>query len=113
MSLQLHIDGTSRGNPGPTGVGIVLRDDDDRILEQTGRFLADLTDLEAAVQSLLIGLEVAAGADSTRGEMTIFSSSQWLVRQRLTAFIQTDQSILNPLDAWAEPCAVIRRRLGG
>ena len=81
MALRLHIDGVSQGNPGPTGVGIVLRDADEQVLQQSGSFLGELTDLEAVAKSLLIGLEIAAEADTS--ELSVFSSSEWVVRQIL------------------------------
>ena len=31
-ALSLYIDGASRGNPGPAGVGVVFRDGGDRTL---------------------------------------------------------------------------------
>jgi len=108
MALHLHIDGTSQGNPGPTGIGIVIQDRDERIVHQTGRFLGELTDMEGAVQGLLIGLEAAAAVEES--EIAVFSSSQWLVRQltgqgrdpgdRLTMLLAQAQMLLLRFDGW-------------
>ncbi len=81
MALRLYIDGVSRGNPGSTGVGVVLCDADEQVLRQIGSFLGELTDLEAVAKSLLIGLEIATAADTS--ELAVFSSSEWVVRQVL------------------------------
>jgi len=108
MALHLHIDGTSQGNPGPTGVGIVIQDQDERVVHQTGRFLGELTDMEGAIQGLLIGLEAAVAVDAS--EIAVFSSSQWLVRQLtgqgrdpgdpLAMLLAQAQMLLLQFDGW-------------
>jgi len=108
MPLRLYIDAISRGSPGPAGVGVVIRDADDHLLKQMGRFLGERSDLEAAVQSLLIGLEAAAPL--AQGEVAILSSSAWLVRQvtgqgrdpgdRLAELLTQAQMLLLQFDTW-------------
>jgi len=108
MALHLYIDGVSRGNPGPTGIGIVLQGPDERILQQAGRFLGDLTDMEAAAHGLLVGLEAAAADRSD--EIAVFSTSQWLVRQltgqgrapgdHLAMLLAQTQMLLLRFDTW-------------
>lgn len=108
MALYLYIDGVSRGNPGPTGIGIVLQSPDEQILQQGGRFLGDLTDMEAAAQGLLAGLEAAAATEPD--EIAVFCSSQWLVRQltgqgrppgdHLAMLLAQAQMLLLRFDTW-------------
>jgi ribonuclease HI len=108
MSLRLYIDAVSRGNPGPAGIGMVVRGQDDQVLRQAGRFLGELTDLEATVRSLLIGLEAATAIG--HAEIAVFSSSPWLVRQitgqghdpgeRLARLLAQAQMLLLQFDTW-------------
>lgn len=80
MNCTLHIDGGARGNPGPAGVGVVLRcADDNRPLHEAGYFLGTATNNVAEYRGLIRGLEVAGklGADP----LHIHSDSELMVKQ--------------------------------
>lgn len=82
MNCTLHIDGGARGNPGPAGAGIVLRDaDTGRTLHEAGYFLGRTTNNVAEYRGLLHGLELAAELGPAM--LTIYSDSQLMVRQLL------------------------------
>jgi phosphoribosylglycinamide formyltransferase-1 len=74
-----HIDGGSRGNPGPAAAGFTLTDSSGTQLEGKGFFLGKATNNIAEYTGFLKALEAAkqAGAE----QLTVFSDSELLVRQ--------------------------------
>lgn len=76
----IHIDGGSRGNPGPAAAGVVVRAADDGIvLHEAGLFLGKTTNNVAEYRGLLAALEAATRLNVTHAE--VFSDSELLVRQ--------------------------------
>lgn len=58
-TLTLEFDGGSRGNPGPAGIGIVLRAADATTLVTLGRFIGRATNNVAEYRALITALEEA------------------------------------------------------
>ena len=79
MRLTIHIDGGSRGNPGPAASGIVITAEDGTILHKAGLFLGQATNNVAEYKGLVAGLHAAKRLGA--GEVDVFSDSQLLVRQ--------------------------------
>jgi ribonuclease HI len=79
ITASLYCDGASRGNPGPSGAGVVLLDHNDDQILQLSCFLDSATNNEAEYQALIRGLEAAGelGLKSLR----IFSDSELVVKQ--------------------------------
>lgn len=79
MKLILHTDGAARGNPGPAGIGIVIRAEDGTTLAELGEYIGEATNNVAEYRALIRGLEEARrlGADSVE----ILADSELLVRQ--------------------------------
>lgn len=77
--LVLYIDGASRGNPGPAGIGIVARDAAGRIVAEISEFIGHSTNNVAEYRALIRALEEAM----TRGARNVIvrSDSELLVRQ--------------------------------
>lgn len=67
MRFFLFTDGASKGNPGPAGAGVVLKDQKGNILAEESQFLGRMTNNEAEYSALLLGLstvkERAKGSD--------------------------------------------------
>lgn len=78
-SASLYCDGASRGNPGPSGAGVVLLDHNEDQIMQLSCFLDSATNNEAEYRALIRGLEAAGelGLSSIR----IFSDSELVVKQ--------------------------------
>jgi uncharacterized repeat protein (TIGR04076 family) len=98
MKLEIYIDGGSRGNPGPAGAGVVIRNED-RTLLQAGFFLGEMTNNQAEYHALLRAL--AAAATHQPESVAIFSDSELLVRQ-LTGQYKVKSPLLQPLHQQAE-----------
>jgi ribonuclease HI len=76
--LTINIDGASRGNPGPSGVGIVLSNDDLKITEYN-EYIGHKTNNQAEYTALKKALQIASGYDE---ELTVLSDSELVVNQR-------------------------------
>ncbi len=77
--LIANIDGGARGNPGPAGFGVVLRDRDGRLIAELSEFLGRQTNNFAEYSALLAALAYALehGCKAVK----IVSDSELLVRQ--------------------------------
>jgi len=54
--LFLFTDGASRGNPGPAGAGVVLKNQEGKVLMERSQFLGRMTNNEAEYRALILGL---------------------------------------------------------
>ena len=80
MNCTIYIDGGARGNPGPAGAGVVIRDDDrGQVIHEAGYFLGANTNNVAEYQSLLKALELAH--ELIPNSVHLYSDSELLVRQ--------------------------------
>ena len=57
--LTLEFDGGSRGNPGPAGIGVVVRAGDGTPLVTLGRFIGRATNNVAEYRALITALQQA------------------------------------------------------
>jgi ribonuclease HI/probable phosphoglycerate mutase len=76
----LYVDGASFGNPGPSGIGVVLVEDGDTVLTRS-EDIGYGTNNQAEYRALLRGLNEAIERGVTR--LLVRSDSQLLVRQML------------------------------
>ncbi|MEE8169490.1 MAG: reverse transcriptase-like protein [Phycisphaerae bacterium] len=94
MELTIHIDGGSRGNPGPAGAGVVIVQADGTALFEAGFFLGRMTNNMAEYHGLIRALEAAeAWPDAA---LSIVSDSQLMVRQ-ITGQYRVKNAKLAPL----------------
>ena len=79
MKLRLLVDGASRGNPGPSGLGVVVLDGRSRVVAELGEYLGETTNNVAEYRALLRGLREAQERGAK--EIEVFADSDLLVRQ--------------------------------
>jgi ribonuclease HI len=79
MKLILHIDGASRGNPGPAGIGVVIADVSGTVLAEVSEYIGEVTNNVAEYKALLKGLQEAARIGAK--DVSIYSDSELLVKQ--------------------------------
>ncbi|MBI4386171.1 MAG: ribonuclease HI family protein [Elusimicrobia bacterium] len=84
MKLRVFVDGASRGNPGPSSVGVVIQDDLGRTVREHCRRIGQTTNNVAEYAALLDALEIGRELGGT--EILIHSDSQLLVRQLSGAY---------------------------
>ena len=78
MAIEIYIDGAARGNPGPAGIGIVIKDGS-KTLAEIGAYIGKATNNVAEYLALVRGLEevLIRGFKSA----SFFSDSELLVKQ--------------------------------
>ncbi len=95
MNLTIHIDGGSRGNPGPAAVGVVIVDSDtQQPLHEAGYYLGVATNNVAEYQGLLRSLQLAMQLNPQ--DVRIYSDSELMVKQ-LTGEYRVKSPDLQPL----------------
>jgi len=63
--VKLNFDGASKGNPGPMGFGVILRDCEGKILHYAAVYLGVNTNNVAKLWSLLRGVKLAVGHNTS------------------------------------------------
>ena len=96
--LRLRVDGGSRGNPGPSAIGVVLEDDSGRVLDTVSQAIGIATNNVAEYRALLTGLELAERGRAR--EVEVLSDSELLVRQMRGEYRVKNEG-LRPLHAEA------------
>jgi ribonuclease HI len=97
--VRVHIDGGSRGNPGPAGIGVAIFGPEGKLQEGLARFIGQATNNVAEYRALLLALERAEALGLRR--LAVYSDSELLVRQ-LQGRYQVKHPALRPLFAEAK-----------
>ena len=79
MTLHAFTDGASRGNPGESGIGILVKDGNDEILFSLNGYIGTTTNNVAEYRALLTLLQKMAGMTCTH--LVVHSDSELMVRQ--------------------------------
>jgi len=79
MRYRVNTDGAARGNPGPAAIGIVIQDDQGRVVYEASRSLGTKTNNEAEYLALIAALEYLK--DSRIHEADFFLDSELIVKQ--------------------------------
>lgn len=98
-AARVHIDGGSRGNPGPAGIGVVFLRPDGGVAERLHRGIGEATNNVAEYSALLAALERAAALGIR--DLEVYSDSELLVRQ-IQGRYQVKHPALRPLYATAK-----------
>ena len=78
-SSVIYIDGASRGNPGPAAIGVVIRDEEKKVLAKISRAIGVTTNNQAEYRAVIAALEKASQLGINEVEMR--SDSELIVRQ--------------------------------
>ena len=79
MKLTVHVDGGSRGNPGPAAIAAVLSDTDGEIVDSAGEVIGRATNNVAEYRALIFGIERARALGAT--ELDLVGDSELIVKQ--------------------------------
>lgn len=78
LLLNVHIDGASRGNPGYSAIGIMIKDEE-KIITEYGEYVGVKTNNQAEYLALRKALEICTNLAK---EVNILSDSELLINQR-------------------------------
>ena len=78
-SCDVFIDGASRGNPGPSGIGVVFKDGRGETGQQLSRYIGETTNNVAEYLALIYALQQALRDGYTA--LTVHTDSELLARQ--------------------------------
>lgn len=89
--LLLYTDGGSRGNPGPSGIGVIILDSKRKKIKESSKYIGETTNNVAEYSALVCGLEEAAslGAD----EIVVYMDSELLAKQLNGEYRVKDENI--------------------
>jgi ribonuclease HI len=103
-SAILWTDGAARGNPGPAGIGVMLKTKSGKVIVAEGRSIGHATNNVAEYRALLFGLEKALESGVRRVEVR--ADSELLIKQ-LRREYRVKNPGLRPL--FEQAAAMIRR----
>jgi ribonuclease HI len=98
VKVVVHVDGGSRGNPGPAAGAAVISTPDGELLAQASELLGVTTNNVAEYRGLLLGLERARELGAT--EVELVNDSELVARQ-LTGVYKVKHPDMRPLHAKA------------
>lgn len=77
--LIIHTDGGARGNPGPAGLGVIIKNENGKVVATMARFLGKLTNNQAEYRAIIAGIHKARelGAE----EVDFYLDSELAVKQ--------------------------------
>ena len=92
--LTIYVDGGSRGNPGPSGIGVVILDANGKRLKDLSKYIGEATNNIAEYNALLYGLEEAL---ILRADDIIINMDSELVAKQLTGDYRVKDPNIRPL----------------
>lgn len=90
--VTINVDGASRGNPGPSGIGYCIHDDSGKIIEQGGEFIGFATSRVAEYYAMKKGIERAL--EMKYKTVRFISDSLMVVNQLNGIFTVKNQDVL-------------------
>jgi ribonuclease HI len=98
VRLVVHVDGGSRGNPGPAAGAAVISTDDGELLAQASELLGVVTNNVAEYRGLLLGVRRARELGAT--ELELINDSE-LIAKQLSGVYKVKHPDMRPLHAQA------------
>ena len=98
MKVVIHVDGGSRGNPGPAAGAAIVSSPDGELLDQAAELLGVATNNVAEYRGLLLGLQRARELGAT--EVELINDSELVARQ-LTGAYKVKHPDMRPLHSQA------------
>ena len=79
QKLTIYTDGGARDNPGPAGVGVVIYDEDENVVQELGEYIGEQTNNQAEYKALILGLVRAKTLGAK--EVECYLDSELVVKQ--------------------------------
>lgn len=91
--IFLYIDGASRGNPGPAGIGLLILDENKKKIKEFYKYLGETTNNVAEYNALIYGLEKAL---ELRADEVVINLDSELVAKQLNGEYRVKNSDIRP-----------------
>jgi len=111
MILSVYTDGGSRGNPGISGFGVAIYNENKEVITKISKFLGVKTNNEAEYLGMIEALTWVCNHQSGISQVNFYSDSQLLVRQILGKYKvkaknikPLHQTIISLLSQITPPC---------
>ena len=98
MKLTVHVDGGSRGNPGPAAAGAVASNADGEVVGERGEMIGEATNNVAEYRAVLLGAALALELGAT--EIELINDSE-LIAYQLSGKYKVKHVDMKPLYAEA------------
>lgn len=92
--LVIYIDGGSHGNPGPSGIGVIVCDEKGGAIKNISKFIGNTTNNVAEYTALIYGLQEAL---ILRADEVIINTDSELLAKQLSREYKTKDAGLKPL----------------
>src|SRR3990167_10249409 len=95
----IYTDGGSRGNPGPGALGVVITDENEKILKEYSHYLGEVTNNQAEYEAVIFALQKAKQLRIKEVELRVDSE---LIGRQLLGMYKIKDPDLQPLfiKAW-------------
>jgi ribonuclease HI len=103
VKVVVHVDGGSRGNPGPAAAGAVVSSPDGDVLDEASELLGVATNNVAEYRGLLLGLARASALGAT--EVEVVNDSE-LIAKQVNGLYKVKHAAMRPL--YQEAMAALR-----
>jgi len=94
LKVTIHVDGGSRGNPGPAAAAAVASDETGNPVAERNRYLGEATNNVAEYEAVLLALELAR--ELAASEVEVVNDSELVARQ-IGGQYRVKQEHLKPL----------------
>ena len=103
MKVVVHVDGGSRGNPGPAAAASVVSSPEGEVLDEASELLGTQTNNVAEYRALLLGLARAQALGAS--EVEVVNDSE-LIAKQVQGLYKVKHAAMRPL--YAEALAALR-----
>ena len=99
--IKVYTDATAKGNPGPSGLGIVIKDDSDEIILTHKHYIGKATNNQAEYTALLESLTLLKNLTIEYDFIEFYSDSLLMVNQLTGKYKIKDKYLMrNAMNFW-------------
>lgn len=93
--IKVYTDATAKGNPGPSGLGIVIKDESDEILLTHKHYIGSVTNNQAEYTALLESLSILKNLETAFDFIEFYSDSLLMVNQITGKYKIKDKNLMD------------------
>lgn len=99
--IKVYTDATAKGNPGPSGLGIVIKDESDEIILTHKQYIGKATNNQGEYTALLESLKLLKNLNTEYDFIEFYSDSLLMVNQLTGKYKIKDKYLMrNAMNFW-------------